>query len=248
MLRPRSSAPAHASARAGALVPYDRASVNVDPAARVVEVDAQEHAFDVPVTTFLKHARDKTVCCGSNEEASKKAQEEKAILLAKAKKLEDECLAKYGGGLGGDLGGAEACKSAGKTLREEAERKGALICSPDKIATYPCQELTASEKKLVSIASQYNQWKLDWSSYKAAGIGAFNNIDDFEKRLDTIRKDWIAAGGAPPPVTPPTPMADKPSGFGNLGKTLSDNVGTLFLVAGVVFIAGAAWPLFTSHR
>lgn len=244
MLRPRSSAsPARTMtvARVGALVP--RANINVSPTQRITEVDAQEHSFDVPVEAFLKAARDKTVCCGTDPAAQAKIAADKAALEAKADKLEAECLAK-----GSLFGGAEACKKAAASLREEAARKGALLCTPEKLAKYPCVELTAQEKKLVSIAAQYQQWKLDWSAYKSEGISVVNNIDDYEKRLDSLRQDWIGAGGAPPPISAPKPKADEPL-LGDFGKSIGSSAGTLLIIAGTIFTIGFAMPLFLNpHR
>jgi len=206
-----------------------RGSVNWDVEDRVRSVNSQRDAFQATVDAKVKEINARNRCCGATAEGRAKL----AADLEKAKKFEADCLAKYAG----KFLSVEKCHEP----VAELERQLKITCTEEMIAKYPCTPLTDAEKKLMNVNQEFIQWKVDWNAYISDPLPAYNNIDAYEKRLDTIRKAWEAAGGAPPVVAPPKPKADEPGAFdklGDIGTTLSNNAGTFGLVAGVVVIGG----------
>lgn len=220
-------------ARAGAMRP--RGSVVYDVEDRVRSVNAQRDSFALVVDAKVKEINTRNQCCGATAEGRAKLSAE----LEQAKKFEAACVAKYGKA----YGATEACH----VRVAELERQLKLTCTDEMIAKYPCVGMSNSEKTQMSVNQEFIQWRVDWNAYisdeEGFGLAHYNNIDDYEKRLDVIRQAWVAAGGAPPAVTPPKPKADEPGLIDKLGDKIGDaatavgnNAGTVGIVAGVVVL------------
>ena len=218
-------------ARAGVMRP--RTSYTWDVEDRVRSVNAQRDSFQAVIDAKVKDINTRNRCCGATAEGRAKLSAE----LEQAKKFEATCVAKFGG----KFGSVESCHAR----VAELERQLKLTCTDEMIAKYPCTPMTDGEKKMMLVNQEFIQWRVDWNSYISEGwsLRSVNNIDDYEKRLDVIRQAWVAAGGAPPAVTPPKPKADEPGLIDKLGDKIGDaatavgnNAGTVGIVAGVVVL------------